>query len=133
MNNNKNLYVSVESVRNEIKRIMDENERFILGRTDEKEVYAGEVVLTQLRRLFRKYENITDVPMEPSAIKDKQTPITPNVAVAAFKGIRKENTILYYCPRCYKRLYQVRNGHYFNPKYCEICGQAIDWRKEVDL
>ena len=58
MNNNKNHYVSVESVKNEIKRIMDENERFILGRTDEKEVYAGEVVLTQLRRLLRKYENI---------------------------------------------------------------------------
>lgn len=55
-------------------------------------------------------------------LEDRQTPSRPGMEITQIAAEAH-----YYCPRCGKRLFQVRNGHNFNPKYCEICGQAIDW------
>lgn len=65
MSNKPDYYINTNSVRNEIKKVIAENERFVLGRSDKTEVYAGEVALTQLRRLLRTYENCLGSLMVP--------------------------------------------------------------------
>lgn len=66
-------------------------------------------------------------------LEDKQTPQPPEVATNPLKLIARNDPIHYYCPGCGQRLFRVRNGHDFNPRYCEICGQAIDWKEVIKL
>lgn len=52
----------------------------------------------------------------------KQIPEKPKV-----EGTDEQDD--YFCPSCKERLYTIGDSVYWDmkPKYCEECGQALDW------
>lgn len=82
------------------------------------------------RELMEKYKIAIN---KLADLEDKQTPQSPDMASNPIKIFNRNEPIHYYCPRCGRRLFRVRNGHEFNPKFCEICGQAIDWKEVIKI